>query len=175
MANTSNVKNITILNQLSPSYSVSSVLVSAGAVGTIAAGTPTKMAMTVSSATWYGDVIPMIDADGTTAQRFAGVAQSTSTDTASAAGSVNLYLPYPGVLYAALAKTSTTFDTQAEVDAAFGKGVFFDLTSSVWTVDVGATPAQVNCVIITGGDYRTATVNFNYKQSGTFLGSSISA
>lgn len=175
MANTSNVKAFTILNQLSPSYASSSVLVSLGAVGTIAAGTPAKASDGVAATTWYGSVIPMIDGDGTTAQRFAGIAQSTSTDTVAAAGSVNLYLPYPGIMYAGQAKTSTTFDTQAEVDAAFGKGVFFDLTATVWSVDVAATAAQVNCVIIVGGDFRTTTVNFNYKASGTFLNSSISA
>lgn len=172
---TTNVKDIIILNQLSPNYSVESVLVSAGAVGTIVAGSPTKASMAVNASTWYGDVIPMVDGNGTTAQRFTGIAQSTSTDTVAAAGSVDIYLPYPGILYAGKALLSTTFDTQAEVTAAFGKGVFFDLTAGVWTVDVAATAAQVNCVIITGGDYRTQTVYFNYKNSGTFLGSSISA
>ena len=170
-----NVKAFTILNQLSPNYATASVLVSAGAVGTIAAGTPTKAGSGVAAATWFGASVPMVDADGTTAQRFTGIAASTSTDTVAADGSVDLYLPYPGILYAGKAKTTSTFDTQAEVTAAFGKGVFFDLTTAVWTVDVAATAAQVNCVIITGGDYRTNTVYFNYKASGTFLHSSISA
>ena len=172
---TTNVKDIIILNQLSPNYAVASVLVSAGAVGTIVAGSPTKAATVVSAATWYGDVIPMVDADGTTAQRFGGIAASTSTDTVAAAGAVDLYLPYPGIMYAGKALLSTTFDTQAEVTANFGKGVFFDLTAAVWTVDVAATAAAVNCLIIVGGDYRTQTVWFNYKANGTFLNHCISA
>jgi hypothetical protein len=173
MAN--NVKAITILNQMSPSYSTSGAIVAAGGVSTIAAGTPTKLTDAASSSPWTGAVVPMVDADGTTAQRFAGIAKSTSTDTASTAGSVDLYLPYPGLLYAAKAKTSTTFDTQAEVDANFGKGVFFDLTAGVWTVDFAGSASQVNCVMIVGGDFNTQTVYFNYKAGGTFLNSSISA
>lgn len=166
---------IKILNQLSPSYSVSSVLVAAGGVSTIVNGTPTKAADAVNAGPWTGAVVPMVDGDGTTAQRFTGIAKSTSTDTASVAGSVDVWLPLPGLMYSAKAKTASTFDTQAEVTAAFGKGVFFDLTSTVWTVDVAATAAQANSVIITGGDYQTQTVYFYYKPSGTFLGSSISA
>jgi len=170
-----NVKQIQILNQLSPSYSTTGAIVPAGGTSVIAAGTPTKAADTVDTSTWSGAVIPMVDADGTTAQRFTGIAKSTSTDTASTAGSVDLYLPYPGILYSGIAKLNTTFDTQAEVDGAFGKGVFFDLTTTVWTVDVAATPARVNCLIIVGGDFRTTTVYFNYKAMGTFLGSCVSA
>jgi len=171
---TVNTKNIQILNELSPSYSVTAT-VSLGAAGTIAAGTPTKAGAGVADSTYYGTVVPMVDGNGTTAQRFTGIAKSTSTDTVAAAGSVDLWLPYPGILYSGAALLSTTFDTQAEVDSAFGKPVLFDLTSSLWTVDVAATAAQINCVIITGGDYRTYSVYFNYKSSGTILGSSISA
>lgn len=173
---TTNIQQIKILNQLAPSYSIpTGAIVAAGAVSTIASGTPTKAADAVNANPWTGAVVPMVDADGTTAQRFTGIAKSTSTDTVAAAGSVDLWLPYPGLLYSGVAKLNTTFDTQAEVDAAFGKGVFFDLTTAVWTVDVAASASQVNCVIIVGGDYRTNEVYFNYKASGTFLGSSISA
>lgn len=170
-----NLQPITILNQQTASNSVSSVLVAAGGVSTIAVGTPTKAADAVNAGTWTGAVVPMVDGDGTTTQRFTGIAKSTSTDTAAAAGSVDVWLPLPGYIYAAKAKTASTFDTQAEVTANFGKGVFFDLTSTVWTVDVAATAAQANCVIITGGDFQSQTVFFSYKPSGTFMGSSISA
>lgn len=171
-----NNPNIVVLNQLSPSYVTEGVVVpGVTSANKIAVGTPTKAVDAVNASVWHGAVTPMVDGDGTTAHRFTGVAISTSTETASASGTVNLYLPYPGVQYAAKALLSTTFDTAAEVAANFGKGVFFDLTAGVWTVDVAATASQVNCVIITGGDYNTQTVNFYYKPSGTFLGSSISA
>jgi len=163
-----NSKDITILNETDPRFAIPNVLVAAGGVSTINAGTPTKSADAAGAAT--GAVVPMVDTDGTIAQKFAGIAKSTSTDTASAAGSVTLWLPLPGYVYAAKAKTSTTFDTQAEVTAAFQKHVIFDLTSTLWTVDVGATDALVNCVTIVGGDFQTQTVYFTYKNAGTIIG-----
>lgn len=170
-----NNPNITILNQLSPSYMKEGAIVGGGTANSIAVGTPTKASDSVTAATWAGGVQIMVDADGTTSQRFTGIATSTSTDTAAASGSVNLYLPYPGILYAAAAKTASNANTQAKVDGLFGKGVFFDLTASVWTVDTGATAAQANCVMIVGGDFNTSTIYFNYKASGTFMNGSISA
>lgn len=170
-----NVQDINVVNQLAPEYVRPGVIVAAGGANTIVAGSPTKMTDAVASATWTGAIVPMVDADGTTDQRFSGIAYSTSTDTASAAGTVDVVIPYPGLLYAAKAKTASTFDTQAEVDANFGKGVFFDLTSAKWTVDVAASAAQKNCVMIVGGDFRTQTVYFNYKASGSVINFSISA
>jgi hypothetical protein len=163
-----NAKDIVILNQASPEFAIPNVLVAAGGVATINAGTPTKSADAAGSAT--GAVVPMVDTDGTIAQNFTGIAKSTSTDTASAAGVVTIWLPLPGYVYAAKAKTASTFDTQTEVTAAFRKRVIFDLTSTLWTVDVAATDALVNCVTIVGGDYRTQTVWFTYKNGGTMLG-----
>lgn len=168
-------RQIQILNQLSPAYSTTGALVAAGGVSTIVAGTPTKSADAFNAAN-TGAVVPMVDADGTTAHMFTGIAKSTSTDTAAVAGSVDVYLPYPGLIYSAKAKTSTTFDTQAEVTAAYQKCVFFDLTSTVWTVDVAATQdKKVNCVVIVGGDFQTQTVYFYYAPKGTMLSYGISA
>ena len=161
-------KQIEILNQMSPKFAVTGVLVAAGGVSTIAAGTPTKSADAAGSIT--GAVIPMVDGDGTIAHKFAGIAKDTSTDTAVVAGVVTLWLPLPGLVYAAKAKTSTTFDTAAEVLALFNKHVVLDLTGTAWTVDVAATDALINCVTIIGGDYKTSTVYFTYKDAGTILG-----
>jgi len=170
-----NNPNIVIMNQLSPSYIKEGAIVGGGAAGSIVVGTPTKASDAVNAGTWAGGIQIMVDADGTTAQRFTGIAVSASTDTVAASGSVNVYLPYPGVLYAAKAKSAAAADTQVEVDALFGKGVFFDLTTGVWSVDTAASPAQANCVMIVGGDFNTSTIYFNYKASGTFLNGSISA
>jgi hypothetical protein len=160
--------NIIILNETDPKFAVSGVLVTSGGVGTIAAGTPSKSADAAASAT--GAVVPMVDGDGTIAQNFTGIAKSTSTDTAAADGSVTLWLPLPGYVYAAKAKTASTADTAAEVQALFRKRVVFDLTSSTWTVDAAAADALVNCVTIVGGDYQTRTLWFTYKNGGTMLG-----
>ena len=138
------------------------------------AGEPTKGDDAAGGA-WTGEVGIMVDGDGTTTQRFTGIAKSDSTETSAAAGIVNTYRPLPGLVYSAKALLSTTFDTASEMNAARGKRVFFDLTSSAWTVDVAATDAVVNCVVIVGGEYQTNVVHFAYAFKGTWLGFCISA
>jgi hypothetical protein len=160
--------NIIILNETDPRFALPGILVAAGGVSTIAAGTPTKSADATTAAT--GAVVPMVDGDGTTSQNFTGIAKSTSTDTASAAGDVTLWLPLPGYVYACKAKTASTADTAAEVQALFRKRVVFDLTSSLWSVDAAAADAAANMVTIIGGDYLTQTLYFTYKITGTCIG-----
>lgn len=143
-------------------------LVAAGAVGTILPGTPTKF----SSA---GAIVPMVDGDATTSQRFTGIAQSVSTDTASAAGVVFTYIPLPGIMYAASAKSATGANTQAKIDALLGARLVLDLTGTVgqgltgqWTIDTAGGDGSNNCVVITGGEYQTNTLYFMYSQRGVF-------
>ncbi len=167
--------NIVIQNETDPRFAVPGVLVAAGAVSTILAGTPTKGADAAAASPWTGAVVPMVDGDGSTSQRFTGIAKSDSTDTVAAAGVVTLWLPLPGYVYACKAKTASTADTAAEVTALFGKRVVFDLTSSLWSVDAAAADAVANCVVIVGGDYQTQTLYFVYKHSGSMLGFTISA
>ena len=159
---------ITILNELNPKFSLPGVLVASGGAATIAAGTPTKSADAATAAT--GAVVPMVDGDGALGQNFTGIAKNDSTDTAAAAGVVTLWLPLPGLVYAAKAKLSTDVNTAAKLLTFFRKRVVFDLTGTVWTVDAGANDALVNCVTIVGGDYNTSTVYFTYKDAGTILG-----
>lgn len=170
-----NPQNIVIISETDPRFSWAGALVSSGGVSTIQRGTPSKGADAAAASPWTGAVVPMVDGDGSTSQRFTGIAKSDSTDTASAAGSVDLWLPLPGYIYACKALTASTFDTAAEVQAAFGKRVVFDLTSSTWTIDVAAADAKANCVVIIGGDYQTQTVWFTYRPSGTMLDFCISA
>lgn len=128
-------------------------IVASGAVGTIAAGTPTKLGSS-------GAVVPMVDGDGTTSQVFTGIAKSDSTDTVAAAGRVQLWLPAPELIYTGKAKSAAAADTQAEIDALYQKRVVFDLTASVWTIDTAAGDATTNGLLIIGGDYRSQTINF---------------
>lgn len=160
---------VVILNETDPRFAIPNVLVAAGGVTTIASGTPTKGA-DATAASWTGAVIPMVDADGTTAQRFTGIAKSDSTDTATVAGFVTLWMPLPGYVYASKAKTASTANTQALVTALFGKRVIFDLTSQVWSVDAAAADAAANMLVIVGGDYNTSTLYFTYKYTGSMLG-----
>lgn len=159
-----------IKSQLSPEYSTD-FLVASGAVGSIGRGVPTKSADAAGAAT--GVVAAMVDGDGATGQIFTGIAKSVSTDTAAAAGRVTTWLPVPGIIYGGKAKTASTADTQAEVDALKRKRVVFDLTTGVWTIDAAATDAVVNCVVIVGGDFRTQTLDFVYRT--TFLNFTVSA
>lgn len=160
---------VVILNETDPRFAIPNVLVAAGGVSTIASSIPTKGA-DATAASWTGAVVPMVDGDGTTSQRFTGIAKSDSTETASVAGSVTLWMPLPGYVYAAKAKTASTANTQALVTALFGKRVVFDLTSSLWTVDAAAADAAANMLVIVGGDYNTQTLYFTYKYTGSMLG-----
>lgn len=143
-------------------------LVAAGAAATINPGTPTKF----SSA---GAVVPMVDANATTSERFTGIAKTTSTDTAAAAGIVYTFIPLPGIIYAAAAKTASLANTQALIDALKGQRSVFDLTGTVgpgltgkWTVDTAAGDGANNCLTIIGGEYQTSTIYFMYSSRGDF-------
>jgi hypothetical protein len=162
--------NIIILNETDPRFSTAPNLVAAGGVATIQSGTPTKGADATAASPWTGAVVPMVDGDGTSSQRFTGLCKTTSTDTAAAAGTVVLWLPLPGYVYACKAKTASTADTAAEVTALYGKRVVFDLTASLWSIDAAAADAAVNMVTIVGGDYQTQTLYFTYKITGTAIG-----
>ena len=130
-------------------------LVYQGGAATIDAGTPTKE--NASHATY---VAICVDGDGTTSQRFSGFAKGVSTDTASVAGAVEVYFPIPNIVYRGAAKTASTADTQAEIDALVGKRVVFDLTSTTWSVDAAAADATTNGVMIVGGNPRTSELDF---------------
>lgn len=157
---------IKIVNQLEEKFAVT-VLVAAGGAQTIEIGTPTKSADAAGAIT--GAIIPMVDGDGFNAQKFSGIAKSDSTDTAAAAGTVDVWLPLPGIVYSAACKT-TSANTAAKLLALFNKHVVFDLTGTTWTVDAAATDALVNSVTIIGGDWKSNVVFFTYKYGGTILG-----
>jgi hypothetical protein len=165
---------IVILGQANPEYCFSNVLVTSGGTATISRNTPTKGA-DAAAASWTGAVVPMVDGDGSTDQRFTGIAKSDSTDTASANGGVELWAPLPGYRYASKAKTASNANTAALIQALFGKRVVLDLTASVWTVDSAAADAVKNCVVIAGGDYTTSTLHFFYAPHGACLDFCISA
>jgi len=163
-----------IISQTNPEFSKTWV-VAAGAVGTIAMGTPTQPADAAAASPYLGTAIPMVDGDGNTSERFAGIAKSDSDDTVAAAGTVEIWTPLPGLLYSGKAKTTSVLDSEAEVDAFACKRVVFDLTGTTWSIDAAAADAVANCVVIWGGDYRTNTLNFYYSTKGTVLDFCISA
>lgn len=110
-----------------------------------------------------------MDAEGTTSERFVGIAADTATNTASVAGYVNCYIPYNGMVYAMADKLSTTINTQAKIDALLGKRVYFDNTASVFTGDNAQTDAATSCLTIVGGDFQALVEYATYAVDGTYL------
>lgn len=135
------------------------MVVASGTTASIDRGAPTKKSS--------GNAAIMVDGDGTTSQVFTGIAKSTSNETASVAGTVQLWMPVPGIVYRGFAKSAAAADTQGEIDALVGKRVVFDLTSTDWTVDTAAANAATNCLIIVGGMPQTSEIMFSIADSGT--------
>lgn len=110
-------------------------------------------------------VIPWADADITpgTDTVFVGLAASDSTQTASADGYIDVYIPYQHLVYEAKAKTAASVDTQSEINALCGDRKIIDLTSSTYTVDEAAADAVGNALLIVGGDPVKKTLYFQVR------------
>lgn len=115
--------------------------------------------------------IPLADADLTigTDTAMIGIAASDSTHTASADGVIDVYVPLPGVVYEAKAKTAASVDTQAEIDALVGDRKIIDLTSGTYTIDEAAADAAANAFYIVGGDPDRQTLEFIIRTDATVL------
>lgn len=114
--------------------------VAAGAT-TINPGEPVAATLGGATVTAMATNKPVVGTD-----YLAGIATSTSTQTASAAGTVD-YLPLtPGQVYMIKPKVAATWDTQAEYDALVGDRVLIDLTSSSYTI-LATDGATSGCVI----------------------------
>lgn len=134
--------------------------VQAGAT-TINAGEPVKIA-TAGAA--Y--VVRSADAEPVTGTpTFVGIAATTSTQTASADGVVEVYRPVQGVVFRAAAKVKTAIDTDAEVLTILNNRTVFDLTGSVYTLDESAADAGTNGLIVVDADPVKGTVDFEVRAS----------
>lgn len=149
--------------------------VPSGTAVSIKAGEPTKSVDAAAASPYLGTIAICVDGDGTTSQRWTGIAKGDSTDTVAAAGECITYLPLPGLIYTGKAKTSTNIDTAAEIAALRGKRVIFDLTGTAWTIDTAAADAVVNQVVLIDGDPSALTIDWIYAPHGTFLDFAISA
>ena len=65
---------------------------------------------------------------------WAGIAVSTSDQTTTADGTVQVLPIIPGVVYLAKPNVAATWDTQTEYDRLVGKRVLMDLTSGAYTI-----------------------------------------
>ena len=145
-------KRFGIVNPASEAFSYKRAVAS-GAAASIDRGVPTKESST--------NVAVMADGEGTTAEQFSGLGKSVSTDTAAAAGTVELYLPLPGLIYVGSPKVAAAANTEAEILALCGKRIVLDLTSADWTVDTAAVDGIGNSVVIVGGNANEDKVYFS--------------
>lgn len=132
----------------------------------IAAGEPVKLK---SAGSPYAIICADADLTIGTDTVFLGVTANAGSHTASADGTVDVYVPLPGVVYGAAAKTATAADTQAEIDALEGDRVVLDLTSSKWTVDTAAGDGANNAFYIVGGDPKHSEIHFTCREDATYL------
>ncbi len=113
----------------------------AAAATTINPGEPIAVTLGAATVTAMATNKPVVGTD-----YLIGIATSTSTQTASAAGTVD-YLPIQnGLVYLISPKVAATFDTQAEYDALVNDRVLIDLTAGSYTI-LAADGATSGCVI----------------------------
>lgn len=117
-------------------------------------------------------VIPFADGDLTigTDTAMIGVTANASDHTASADGSVDVYMPMPGTVWAMKATTPANVDTQAEIDALRGDRVVMNLAAGVYTLDENAGDAATSAFYILNGDPATGELFFNIRVDATYLG-----
>ena len=137
-----------------------------GGEADINAGEPVKLKTAGSQ---Y--VIPLATAEpviGTTTQVI-GVAASDSTHTASADGTISVYVPDTQVVWRCKATTPANIDTEAELNALQNDRVTFDLTTGTFTVDENEGDAVDHGLQIVGGDTETGDIHFTIR-SGAIEG-----
>lgn len=92
---------------------------------------------------------------------FMGIVTEASTDTASAAGTVKVFMPGKDTIMRCKATTSGNVDTAAKINALKMHAVTFDLSSTTITVDENPTddPNKAGLFII-GGNHKKGTLDF---------------
>jgi len=135
------IGDITILDQSTMAgIGARKQIVLAGATA-ILAGEPVAKALGAPSVTAMATNKPVVATDF-----LAGIAATSSTQTASADGEVWVYPIVPGVQYLIKPNVAATFDTQAEYDALVGDRVLIDLTAGSYTI-LATDGATSGCVI----------------------------
>lgn len=138
--------------------------VASGTTASINAGEPVLKALGAAVVTAATDGTPVVATDF-----MAGISATTSTETASAAGTVKVMKLVDGVSYLGNPKDPTLWDTQAEYDALVGDRVVFDLTSGVFTVE--ATDGATNGLVVMPLDIKKhpGKVRFAIRAAADYL------
>ncbi len=137
-----------------------------GATATIKPGEPVKMRSGDDS----NDVIILATGDpeqGT--DIMVGIAASESTETSTEDGTVEVYVPIPGItVMRCRATTPANVDTVAKRLAIMGDVVSFDLTDTTFTVDEDeGTDDNVHGLVIVDVDINNGDIDFVLKGAVT--------
>ncbi len=133
--------DITVFDQSSTTGRGSAPYIVAAGATVINAGEPVQRVLGANSVTAAATNFPVVGTD-----YCVGVAQTTSTNTASLAGVVSVLPLNSGTTYLIKPKVAATFDTQAEYDALVGDRVLIDLTTGSYTI-LAADGSTGGCVI----------------------------
>lgn len=118
--------------------------VASGTTASINAGEPVAKALGNSSGNVVSSLATNKPVVGT--DFLAGVATTTSTETASAAGTVSVQPLDPRTVYLISPNNSALWDTQAEYNALVGARVLLDKTSGAYTI-LASDSANNGCVV----------------------------
>lgn len=129
-------------DQLGQQIGTQSYAVQAGSTASIASGVPVSKALGAPYVTAMATNKPVVGTD-----YLAGIAFSTSTDTASADGTVQVARIFDNdTTWLVAPNDSTLWDTQAEYDARVGDRVLIDLTGGTYTL-LSTDGANNGCVV----------------------------
>lgn len=105
-------------------------------------------------------VAPLATAQPTTTNVMLGLTASDSTHTASADGTIDVYVLDANTLLRCAATTPGNIDTDAKLLAILNDRIAFDLTSSVYTIDENQGDVATNGLRVVGGDIDKGTLDF---------------
>jgi hypothetical protein len=130
----------------------------------IKAGEPVAKALAGTVVTALATSKPVVGTD-----YLAGIAATSSTETATLTGTVQVTKMTDGVTYLIAPKTAASWDTQAEYDALVGARVTFDLTTGVYTIN--ATDASGNGLVVEPLDISKypGKVRFSIRNGASYL------
>lgn len=138
--------------------------VASGTVGSIPAGTPVSKPLGSATVAAAADNQPVVGTDF-----FAGIASTTSTETATLAGTVRVTKMTEGTTYLISPTTVALWDTQAEYDALVGDRVQLDLIAGVWTI-AAVDGATNGCVVMPLDIARNpGKVRFAFRNGVSYL------
>ena len=145
--------------------------VASGAAASIKAGEPVVVTAGTATVALAADATPVVGTD-----YLLGIAKSVSTDTAAAAGTVEVYVLKGGEILSIKAKSAAAADTLSEIRALANDHLLFDLTSSAWTLDTAAGHVVSGGLMVTGeGEPENSRLYVEVRAAATHTGSDIAA